>query len=37
MGSDWIDLPALTSIALGKEVFSGELKLVVKSECGEEK
>ena len=34
---DGVDLKALTTIILGKEVFGGELKLVMKRECVEEK
>ena len=32
---DWIDLNVLKTISLGDEVFGGELKLVMKSECDE--
>ena len=30
---DCIDLSTIDSIALGKEVFGGKLKLVMKSKC----
>ena len=32
---DCIDLNVLRTISLGDEVFGGELKLVMKSECDE--
>ena len=32
---DCIDLNVLNTISLGDEVFGGELKLVMKSECAE--
>ena len=32
---DCIDLPSLKTITLGQNVFGGELKLVMKSDCDE--
>ena len=32
---DCIDLNVLNTVSLGDEVFGGELKLVMKSECDE--